>query len=363
VIFGWWSGSGGGIVWCVTDPPLEIACDESGAEGDHLIGGETTVFAYASVRLDTATAVDCVREVRDRIGSPALEYKANHLLRGKSRPVLRWLLGPSGPVHGRAHVHLTDKTFYLVTKIVELLVEGVTGGTGSCPSPRSSAMSTTLYREGRSAFGHGPWHAFLTSFNTLMRVRNRPLVADSVDPFCRMIDVLHSAGAPGRLSEITGLLRQAKPRVRPLVARALDNPDAMVTLDPLIPAFVRTVSYWSAGERAVSITHDQQPALTEEWVIQISEMLDGRRPVSARCPPRARLAGLRFVDSRTDPRVQVADFLAGVARRVATDTLDNQGDADLTPLLRPYLDRHSIWPPPLLVDHELRGMIAMRSCP
>jgi hypothetical protein len=357
------AGAGGGIVWWVTDPPLEIACDESGAEGDHLIGGETTVFAYASVRLDTARAADCVREVRDRIGSPALEYKANHLLGRKSRPVLRWLLGPSGPVHGRAHVHLTDKTFHVVTRIVELLVEEVTDGAYSCPSSRAGALAATLYREGRSTFGHAPWHAFLTSFNTLLRVRNRPLVADSVDPFCRMIDVLHSAGAPGRLSEITGLLRQAKPRVRPLVARALDNPDAMVTLDPLIPAFVRTVSYWSAGGRAVSIIHDQQPALTEERVIQIGEMLDGRRPVPARCPPRVRLAGLRFVDSRTDPRVQVADFLAGVARKVATDALDGRGDADLTALLRPYLDRHSIWPPPILADHELRGMIATRSCP
>lgn len=60
----------------LAESPLEIACDESGSEGDHLIGAETTVFAYASVRLDTASAAACVQQLRDRIGSPAQEYKA-----------------------------------------------------------------------------------------------------------------------------------------------------------------------------------------------------------------------------------------------------------------------------------------------
>src|SRR5690242_9076845 len=61
--------------------PVEIACDESGSEGEHLVGGNTDVFAHASVNLSIDTSAACVQEIRARIGSPALEYKANHLLR------------------------------------------------------------------------------------------------------------------------------------------------------------------------------------------------------------------------------------------------------------------------------------------
>src|SRR5688572_25420257 len=92
---------------------LEIACDESGYEGEKLIGTTTDVFAHASVDLDTASAAACLAELRDRIRSPAREYKANHLLREKHRAVLAWLLGPAGPLHGpgrtHGHVYLIEK--------------------------------------------------------------------------------------------------------------------------------------------------------------------------------------------------------------------------------------------------------------
>jgi hypothetical protein len=57
----------------------------------------------------------------------------------------------------------------------------------------------------------------------------------------------------------------------------------------------------------------------------------------------ARLAGLTLVDSTSDPRVQLADILAGVARKIASDELNERGDARFTALLRPYVDRFSIW--------------------
>src|SRR5215211_593808 len=95
-----------------TGPLLQIACDESGYEGEKLIGATTDVFAHASVHLPIEAATGFVQELRARILSPASEYKATHLLREKHREVLRWFLGPQGPVHGRAHVFLIDKSFY-----------------------------------------------------------------------------------------------------------------------------------------------------------------------------------------------------------------------------------------------------------
>lgn len=288
--------------------PVEIACDESGSEGGRLIGAETSVFAYASVDLDITAAAECVQEVRARIGSPALEYKANHLLRQKSRPVLIWLLAPSGPIHGRANVHLTDKAFFLVTKLAELLVEGAEPAmAGLVPTPPAKALAADLYREAGSA--PGSWHAFLAAGNELLRTGET--------------EVLGTLDASGRLAGVIELLRKAEPRLAMRATRP--------ALDPLVTALVWTVAYWSAGGRSVSIVHDEQRALTAERIAQVNEILGPW------------LTGVRFVDSRTDPRVQVADFLAGVAGRVAREVLRGEPDEELVALLEPYVDAHSIW--------------------
>jgi hypothetical protein len=296
---------------------LEIACDESGSEGENLVGGETDVFAHASVRLTTESAAECVLRTRARIGSPATEYKANHLLRVKHRAVLEWLLEPSGPIHGNAHVQLIDKTFFLVNRIVDLVA----------PGPGRAAA---LYRDGPRSFGAERWQPFLVAANNVLRVRNRREgtdVAAAVEDFFGAVEVLRRAPAPGQVRRIVELLGQSGPRVAVLRQRLADEPIPL--LDPMIPAMEQTIAFWSTDDRPVAIVHDEQPALTGQRVAHLKA--DGR------------LADLRFVDSRSDPRVQVADFLAGVARKIASQELNGRGDATLTALLRPYVDRWSIW--------------------
>ncbi|MET0233370.1 MAG: DUF3800 domain-containing protein [Kibdelosporangium sp.] len=244
--------------------PIEIACDESGSEGGNLIGAITDVFAHASVRLDVESAEECVRELRRRIRSPALEYKANHLLREKHRRVLVWLLGTGGPIHGHSRVHLTEKTFFVTGRFAELAAPDLDAG--------------TLYREGPAALGRDRWLAFLKSVNDMLRA--------------------WPDGTP---------------------------------LDLHVPAIVRAVSHWGAAGNPVAIVHDRQNLLTGERLGRLRETLGSA------------LAGLRFVDSRDDARVQVADFLAGVARRIASDELNGHGDAELVALLRSYVDPASIW--------------------
>ncbi|WP_329080372.1 MULTISPECIES: hypothetical protein [unclassified Streptosporangium] len=327
------------------DQPLEIACDESGSEGEKLIGGNTDVFTHAGVRLDIESAADCIQEIRNIAPSPALEYKANLLLREKNRPALVWLLGPSGPIRGNAHVHLTDKTFLVVGKLAGLLAEE----TAQAPDadrprdPRTGALAVTLYREGRRTFGRERWEAFLESFNDLMRAGNGRGAGTSPDTFFGMVDVLRRAGAGSEAGEIMESLWRARPRVDSFLARLLDDPQVFPALDPLIPAIVRAVDHWGEGIRPVSIVHDRQTILTEERVARLREMFGEPRPGAPPCSPRGRLAGLRFVAARSDARVQVADLLAGTARKIASDELNGRGDAELTALLRPYVDPFSIW--------------------
>ncbi|MFC6016188.1 DUF3800 domain-containing protein [Plantactinospora solaniradicis] len=324
---------------------MELACDESGSEGERLLGGVTDVFAHASVRLTSESATDCIAELRSRIRSPATEYKANHLLREKHRPVLTWLLGPTGPIHGRARVHLTEKTFFVVRTMVNLLVDDLAYAAtlGLRQGQPAGAMAATLYREGSPTFGRGHWETFLESFNYLLRPRNRRGVRVSVDAFYDLVDLLRSAGTGSPVEEIIGLLPAARPRMEVLLARLRDNPRAVPALNPMLPAIVSAVTHWGAGGEPVSIVHDTQSALTAECVAELQEVFGKPDPTPARYAPAGRLTSLTFVDSHLEPRVQVADFLAGTARKIASEELHGRGDAELTALLRPYVDPGSIW--------------------
>ncbi|MDX3661984.1 DUF3800 domain-containing protein [Streptomyces sp. ID05-26A] len=220
---------------------MEIACDESGSEGEKLVGGVTAVFAHAGVSLSEAEAAGCVETLREMIKSPALEYKANHLLRTKNRWVLLWFLGPDGPLAGRARVQLVDKRRFLASRV-------------------------------RAEFGSvtGP----LELYNDLLRAR----------------------GPRGNL-------------------------------DPLFPAILRAVAQWGGP---VSIVHDQQLSLTDGRIQQLKNLAPW-------------LESLTLVDSQYDARVQVADFLAGIARRVAEEELYGKPDREVIELLMPFVVGPRMW--------------------
>lgn len=300
---------------------LEVACDESGSDGENLVRGNTDVFAHASVRLPMESAAACVQEIRDRIRSPAEEYKANHVLREKHRAVLEWLLAPAGPVHGNAHVHLIEKAFFVVDRAVGLLL-----------GDRTEAV--VLFRAGRREFGDERWREFLAAANQLLRVRNEGEPGEPVDAFFRTVRALRRADCRTEVAETLERLSAARSRADCYRARLLDGPPLIPVLDPLLPAIVSTAAYWSASGRSVRLVHDRQNMLTPERVAWIEET--------------ARQAGigfdgLRLVHSRLDPRVQLADFLAGIARKIASEELNGRGDPELTTLLRPYVDPASVW--------------------
>jgi hypothetical protein len=320
---------------------IEVACDESGFSGTNLLDPNTQVFTHASVHLSPESARRCVEAVRARFPYSATEYKSNQLLRIEQRPVLEWFLGPSGPICGRAHVHLTDKTFFVVARVIDLLIGEHTyaASTSLDQDGRSKEMALALYREGPGVVGQGPWLAFLKAFTALLRTKYQRDIGASGDSFMRTVVELQRSDGADRIGEIVKLLSQARPRVDAFQTTLLDDRMTLPPLEPLIPAIVETALYWSDGGGSVSIVHDEQSALTGRRVSQINKLLVAARPGRLRQP----LLSVRLVDSRVDHRVQVADFLAGAARRIAADELRGCGDTALTALLRPYVDRHSIW--------------------
>ncbi|MFC9116491.1 hypothetical protein ACFTWN_24530 [Streptomyces sp. NPDC057092] len=302
---------------------LEIACDESGSDGENLTGGNTDVFAHAGVHVPVPVAAGALREIRERIRSPASEYKATHLLREKHRAVLEWLLAPGGPLHGAARVHLTEKSFFVVDRLAAVLLE----------DPGAAAE---LFRTGREALGAQGWQRFLSVANRLLRSRNGAEPGSSVPLFFETLDDLCRAYAGTAAAPVLARLTAGRERAEAYRAELLGGPAARIpVLNPLLPAIVATAAYWSGpGHRPVRLVHDRQNLLTPERIAWIEDT--ARRSGVA-------LREVRLVVARDDPRVQLADFLAGIARKAAGEAARGLGDPRLVPLLRPYVDPASVW--------------------
>ena len=265
----------------------EIACDESGFSGSNLLDPASPVITHASVDLAVPEATEVVAVLRSRLRRRA-EYKSSQLLRPGQRPALEWFLSS---LHGRAHVHVIDKTGYVAARVLELFTEEPSYGAG-----------TSLGRDHSDAvLALRPRTGFLAAFVELARTRRVRLIDhDAIDRFFATMP----AGLPA-LREVT------RARVEEVMVRLIDEDRAFPPpLEPLVPALAETLLFWSAGGQSVAVVHDEQSALTRGRVARLGTFL--ANTVSPAPPP---LRSFLQVDSRDDPRVQVADLLAGIARR------------------------------------------------
>ncbi|MEV0789568.1 DUF3800 domain-containing protein [Kribbella sp. NPDC050459] len=276
---------------------VEVACDESGFSGTNLLDPASPVITHASVDLSVPAAADVIDVLRARLHRRT-EYKSNQLLRPEQRPALEWLLTT---LQGHAHVHVIDKTAYVAARVFELFTEEPSYGAGtSLGTDHSELVLALRHRTG-----------FLAAFVDLARTKRVRLMDHAaVDRFF--------ATMPADVPALGGLTRS---RVEEVMQRLIDeDPELPPPLEPLVPALAETVLYWSADGRQVAVVHDEQSALTPGRVARLGAFL------AAGAEPGP-LRSFVQVDSRSDPRVQVADFLAGIARRRTPD---------LEQLLEPY---------------------------
>lgn len=302
---------------------VEVACDESGFSGTNLLRSATPVITHASVDLSADEAVALITALRSGFRFSPYELKSGQFLRHpRAGEALQWLLAA---LDGRAHVHLVDKEFFLVTRVVDLLLAEPSYAAGTRLAQQHRPAALALYRARRS--GGSDWDAFLAAFADLVRIKRRHPAGRAVGRFFQARDALlrHGLGAPA--DAVLDALTVT--RVEAVLAR-LDNDDRSIPppLEPMLPALAETVLSWSGGQRQVLVVHDEQSALTADRLSRLRQVL-AEGPAGALPAGVSPLAGLVMVDSRDDPRVQVADLLAGVARR-SRGTIDN---ALLAPLL------------------------------
>jgi hypothetical protein len=285
---------------------VEIACDESGFSGTNLLDPASPVITHASVDLAVPAAADLVAILRPRLRRRT-EYKANQLLRPAQRAELEWFLTS---LRGYAHVHVIDKTRYVAARVFELFSGEPSYGDGtSLARNHSDAVLSLQHRTG-----------FLAAFVDLTRTKRLRLIDHAaVDRFFATMP-----------ADVPALREVTRARVEAVLLRLI-NDDRTIPppLEPLVPALAETALFWSAGQRSVAVVHDEQSALTRHRVARLRTYLAGA--VFPAPPP---LLTLTQVDSKADPRVQVADLLAGIARHLTTRPATPQ----LAELLAPYLN-------------------------
>lgn len=171
-----------------------------------------------------------------------------------------------------------------------------------------------------------------------MRGKDRPDLAAAADSFYRSLASLRPA-ATGDLAVLLQRLDLTRAHAQAFRQRLSSDPSMIPAMDPLIPALIQTVSFWGGDGRSVSIIHDRQNALPQTRVSQLKALFADTGPYRL----RAQLRDLSLVNSFVDPRIQIADILAGTARKIAEEELHGRGDTELTVLLQPYVDPLSIW--------------------
>jgi hypothetical protein len=326
-------------VAAVTGAVVEIACDESGFSGTNLLDPTTPVITHASVDLRVREAVELTETLRSRFGFSPHEFKSGQFLRSPTAgEAVEWFLRA---LRGRAHVHLIDKEYFLVTRIVDLLLAEPSYAAGTRLTQERRPAALALYRTRRAA--GDDWRVFLAAFVKLFRIKRRLRSDTQVlqqffqardallrDQLGTVADAVLAGLSPARVQAVVALVYDADPSIPP-------------PLEPMLPALAETVLYWSGDDqRPVLVTHDEQSALTAGRLRCLQQILaDGagaRRPAagpaSDRVAPLAQvapLAGLVMADSRDDPRVQVADLLAGLARRLSHTVDDGPLRAFVSP--------------------------------
>ena len=291
-----------------------IACDESGFTGTNLLHASSPVLVHASVDLRVDEAAELMTTLRSGFRLTPDELKSGRFLRGSRSTDLReWLLLA---VAGRAHVHLIDKKLFLVERVLDLFLSERRAPAVLLRDQDLELDARELSRAGEEV--GGAWEEFLAAALDVLRTKRAR--RDPRDRVARLLQARDGLTAHGVEDDARSLLdRLTRTEVsRRLADLAQEDLAFPPPLEPMLPALAATVLFWSERHRSVLVVHDEQSALTARRLRWLRQAL--AEETGAEVSP---LAGLVTVDSRDDPRVQVADLLAGVARRA-----HERGDED-----------------------------------
>jgi len=326
--------------------PLVVACDESGNDGENNLKGNASVYVHASVVISTEIAQELMDEVRAKTRSKAVELKSKTLLQHKNQAVAQWLLAHP-ELEDRCSLVFIHKQFFTVSKLFDSTVEEVAHSLGEDMYESGAALSgaTILFFAGPDAFGP-QWFALLDAFEAFLRSATADIARQRLDELvARFLDILTTSESPIR--DFLGMAFTGIQHLEGLSRLQLGEgiADRLRTADPLLAALGATVNEWKIRSgRPITVVHDEAKALTPGRIDWLKDAVQHPERVAASMAGTGvDVADFVLVDSRTDPRIQVADLLAGLGRAVAQDILVGKSHP-LLPGVESMQSRFSIWP-------------------
>lgn len=328
-------------------PDTWIACDESGNTGENITQGTVGVFSEGSHDLTTDESEDVLERLRAELELPGTELKWKHIRRADS--LREELFGDR--LTGRAKFYLTEKRYFAVGKVIDLLLEQYAHEHGEdlYADRQARGLALHLYRNGERALGAELWRVLLQSFNSLVRVRTRNQRAAgvpkaTVDEFFEVLETARWAAKRKSVEGILVALLKTRPQADEF-GRALSAEQTILpTLDPLIPSLTQTIREWYElrGSRPIHVVHDSGPIPSSGAMDLVRDGL--RDPGEFRRFVRSvRVEEIIVVESDEDPRVQVADLIAGFGAHVGVRALTGRVLESELELARDLISPTSLW--------------------
>ncbi|MBY0286198.1 MAG: DUF3800 domain-containing protein [Mycobacteriaceae bacterium] len=331
------SGTGGeGVA-----DPIEIACDESGAEGENLIEGSARVFSLGSTDLTIREADELMHRLRAETGFGGRELKSSTLLKPRHLAATLELFSPGGALDGRAKVFLVDKAYMAVCKIVDLVIEEHAYRMGLRLHVTGDArrIARELFQEGPRAFRTNDWNRLLREFVSFARSTQRKGTKTTHDDLLKTIDELRLRARRQRVLTTMQLLWEGREQLKVLSSEGTGG--GLRTLDPLIPSVFETARTWhELTGSPIRLIHDRQSVLTDEARTSLREVGNNPHP---EFPIPVPIRGIDLRDSRDDPRIQVADIIAGVGSLAGQSALTGTLDEEVAAAIRAVIAAQSLW--------------------
>ena len=286
-----------------------LAFDESGNTGTDLLNVEQPIFVLASCDFSVEEAESLLSQIKSAQVLNELKFtKIKKTTRGKRR--ILDFLSDVRITKDRAKVFYFHKRYLAVTKIVDLLVENLAyrDGIDLYKDGLNIAISNMHYYCIPAFFGESLFDQFLDAF---IKMFQEPKDT-TISYFYKTVYELFAQCSN----------QEYKQLLAPIIASSEIIDDVLqsndkTALDPAITAFFTLSSVWGEqyGE-AFKILHDQSKPLASQKET-LERLMDVNGPYQKVGYDRRtfefplRSDRIELGDSKTDPRLQVADLISG----------------------------------------------------
>jgi hypothetical protein len=326
-----------------------IACDESGWDGEQLVGRQRRFMVYASVAADDVEAAALIQQLRDQAGiRQARELKFDLFKKRTNRwSLLQQLWEPGGALHGRCSVYMVDKEYAAAAKVIDLLLEEKEHDEGGnlYADGKARALARTLALEGPRALRGTLFQELMSAFVALASLRGTSRQDEALGVFVAALDQAWAASTRKAVTALLDRLRETRDYATALHADPADP--VFPQLEMLIPAVAQTARRWDRRVGRVSVLTDEQQMLTDDALRTVREYACA--PVGMTLLTRERGADVAAVvrgSSVDHPSIQLADLLAGAAAAVAERHEGNLSDVGegLWPVITSFVEESSLLP-------------------